>query len=329
MDKVGQLNDIDYQIKTVIKIHGDSVMNIIILKDRRIASSSCDNSIKIFNPNTFELEIDIKEHKDYVAYIYQLKNGKLISSSSDTTIKIFKLFKKDYTVEQILNGHIKPVKKTIELINEYLLSCSWDKSIIIWEKNNENKYIVKKKLSEKREIQSIFELNDKEFISISANDNNNVDDRAISFYKLENGKFNFIKIIENIKISGFQSNTIKINKNYILIGGKSIIYIIDIITYSINNIYELDKGIWIQSLNLLSNGNLIAGGHFDLMIFKINDNNLELVLDLKNILKDKEYSYRTVSTIIEDSNKNIIVSSYDGKIRVFSKKNKNKYLLKN
>ena len=102
VEELKQSDKIDYQLQTTIKIHDDSIMNLIILKDSRFASSSCDKSIKIFNRISYKIEIKIVEHENYVAYIYQLKDERLISSSSDKTIKIFKLFKYTYNVEQIL-----------------------------------------------------------------------------------------------------------------------------------------------------------------------------------------------------------------------------------
>ena len=319
VEEIKQSNN--YQLQTIIDIHDDSVMNIIILKDLRFASSSCDKTIKIFNKDTYKIEINILEHKDYVAYIYQLKNEKLISSSSDNTIKIFKLFKNSYNIEQILTGHSKPVKKTIELINGDLVSCSWDKTIKIWNKNNNNLYTISFQFYEEREIHSVYEINDKEFFSISCNnDFEEEDDRAITFYKINNKEYDIVNIIENITISGFQSNAIKLNEKYFLISGKSKIYYIDIITHNINKIYELKKDSWISSLKLLNNGNLITGDTIGLMIFKIIDNNLELIFDINNTDDNIDTeNYHVISSIQEDSNKNIIISSYAGKIKIFSK----------
>ena len=315
-----QLNVIPYQLKANIKIHNDPVLTFIILKDSRYASSSCDKSIKIFNPITYKIDIIILEHKDYVAYIYQLKDERLVSSSSDNTIKIFKIFKNSYNVEQIIKGHSKPVKKTIELINGSLVSCSWDKTIKIWNKNKKNTYIESQKLEGNMEVDSVFEINDKEFFSISVNETSEEINMALSFYKIKNGKFENIKIIDKMNICSFSSNSVKINEKYFLVGGEKKIYFIDLITYSINKIYELDKNVFAQSLYLLNDGNLIVGAACDLLIFKIKDNNLELIMDLKIIKNENEDEDEVMSSIKEDLNKNIIISFYNGKIKVLSKK---------
>ena len=310
-----------YQLQITLQIHKKSVMNIIILKDLRLASSSCDKSIKIFNKDTYEIEINILEHTDFVAYIYQLKDEKLISSSSDNTIKIFKLFKNSYNIEQILTGHSKPVKKTIELMNGNLVSCSWDKTIKIWKKIQNNKYIDIQQFQEKFEVQNIFEINDKEFISLSiANDSENEEKKQISFYRIKNGKFAILKTIaKKMDISGFSSNVTKISEKYILIGGKKKIYCIDIMNYSIDKIYELGKDSWCQSLSFLKNGYISVGAEINIFIFKIIDNNFKLIVKLENVQKDNENDCTAISSIQEDINNNIILALYNGEIKIFSK----------
>ena len=96
-------------------------------------------------------------------------------------------------------------------------------------------------------------------------------------------------------------------------------YFIDINTHSISKIYEINKNEWIQSLYLLKDGNIIAGVGDNLMIFKkIDDNDLELIFDIKNIHLDDD-DYHVISSIKEDINKNIIISLYNGKIKIFKR----------
>jgi len=321
MKETQQINDKRYQFQSKIKIHDNSVMCVIILKDSRYASSSCDKTIKIFNKTTYKIDIVILEHKDYVAYIYQLKDEKLVSSSSDNTIKIFQLFKNSYNVVQILTGHSKPVKQTIELINGSLVSCSWDKTIKIWNKNNKNLYNISLQFQEMMEICSVFEINEKEFMSLSVHDIYQEENRAISFYSNKNGEFDIENIIDNLEFSGFLSNVVKIDEKYLLLGGQKKIYFIDINKHSIHTIFDLNKNLWAQSLCLLDDGNLMVGAEFNLLVFKIIDNNLELIFELDNIQKNNNIiDYGVISSIREDLNKNIIISLYNGEIKVFSPK---------
>lgn len=327
MKESQQSKNISYQLKSKFKVHNNSVMCCIILKDGRYASSACDKSIKIFNKKTFKIDINILEHKDYVAYIFQLKDERLVSSSSDNTIKILKIFKNTYNVEQILTWHTKPVKKTIELINGSLVSGSWDKTIKIWTKDENNLYKLSLQFQENYQIFTVFEINDKEFLSGSFTEDDGEEDRAITFYKIKNGEFDIEKIIENLDISAFQSSIIKLNEEILLMGGYKKIYFIDLINLSIKNIYNLENDIWIQSLCLLKEGLLLSGAEYQLLIFKINNNNnnLELAMELNNVQSNNEIiNYGVISSIIEDKNKDIMISLYNGEIKIFSKKIKSK-----
>ena len=120
-------------------------------------------------------------------------------------------------------------------------------------------------------------------------------------------------------ISGFSSNVTKISEKYILIGGKKKIYCIDIMNYSIDKIYELGKDSWCQSLSFLKNGYIAVGAEINLFIFKIIDNNFKLIVKLENVQKDNENDCTAISSIQEDINNNIILTLYNGEIKIFSK----------
>ena len=319
MEKPTKSNDIFYKLQTKIKIHDDSVLFFIILKDSRYASSSCDNSIKIFNENTYKIDLIILEHIGYVCHLFQLKNEKLVSSSSDNTIKIFRLLKNSYNIEQILTKHSQPVKKTIELLNGYLASCSWDKTIKIWKKDKKNLYQKNQQFKESFEIHNIFEISDEKLVSVSIFRKEMVEkNKRMQFYIKGKGKFKRGKTISNIDICGFTSSIIKLNETNILIGGYKKIFMIDIINYSINKTYELDKPFFYQSLCLLSDGKIIVGAETDLVIFKIINNNFESIMEGKI---QESYNDIAISSIREDLNKNnIIVALYNGEIKVLSKK---------
>ena len=311
----------DYQLKTIINIHNNhTITMLILLKDYRFASSSGDKSIKIFNRETYEIDIVIIKHTHYVSYINQLKDERLISASSDNTIKIFKLFKHYYRIEQIINKHTNRLRKTIELQNNYLVSCSWDKTIKIWVKNVKGLYKLKQEIIENNEIDSIFEINEKEIFSISY-----LEEKLI-FYKLNKDKFIFNCSIDNTIFSGFPNNFAKINEKLFLIGGELSIYFINIYSHTIQYIYVfndyLNRINYFQTLYLSKDGFLFVGAETDIFQFKILENDLELIVHLKNIHdKNKDEGWKTISCIIEDINEDLITTSYDGTIKFWSKKN--------
>ena len=106
------------------------------MNDGRLVSGSKDESIIIYNKETYKPEIIIKEHSDTVRYIIQLSSGILASCSNDGSIKLFNIKENKYEVLQTLNDHIHWVNKIIELKNKTLVSCSWDYSIIFYIKDN-------------------------------------------------------------------------------------------------------------------------------------------------------------------------------------------------
>ena len=87
------LKDFNINLKNPIHIlnnHTSNVWCLTCMKDGRLASSSGDNSIIIYNKITYKPDLIIKEHNDQVYYIIQLSSGILASGSCDNKIKLFK-----------------------------------------------------------------------------------------------------------------------------------------------------------------------------------------------------------------------------------------------
>ena len=122
-----------------LKCHKDEVKCLTVLKDGRLTSCSY-NIIIIHKKRTYIPYLKIKDHKTTVNYITQLSSGILASCSTDVTIKLFKIKENNYEILQTLNYHWRKVLKIIELKNENLASCSPDRSIIFYSKDNNNKY---------------------------------------------------------------------------------------------------------------------------------------------------------------------------------------------
>ena len=100
-----------------------------------------DKSIIIYNNKTFKPDLIIKEDTYTVIYILQLSSGMLASSSNDKTIKIFSIKNNNYEILQTLNDHKTFAFKIIELNkkNQFLILLIF--SIIIYYKDNNDKYI--------------------------------------------------------------------------------------------------------------------------------------------------------------------------------------------
>ena len=92
-------------------------------------------TIIIYDKDTFQQKIKIKEHKNRVFSIYTLKNGQLLTVYQDKTIKIISITSDStYQLAQLLVGHTDWVYRGIKLSNGHIASCSYNKPIIIWNK---------------------------------------------------------------------------------------------------------------------------------------------------------------------------------------------------
>ena len=61
------------------------------MNDGRLVSGSGENSIIIYNKETYQPNLIIKEHNNSIAYTNQLSSGILAPCSSDKKIKLFKI----------------------------------------------------------------------------------------------------------------------------------------------------------------------------------------------------------------------------------------------
>ena len=84
------------QIKS-IEPHEDSISQILLLKDNRIATCSTDKTIKILDPsNDYHCDITFEGHEEWVTSICLLPNGNIVSSSLDGTFKFWSFTKDTY-----------------------------------------------------------------------------------------------------------------------------------------------------------------------------------------------------------------------------------------
>ena len=132
--------------------------------------------------------------------LLKLSSGILASCSYDKTIKLFNINNNNYNILQTLNLHTNYVYEIIELKNKKLVSCSEDKSIIFYFKDN-NIYTKDYNISTNDSCYSVNQTKDNE-ICYSEKENN-----AIRFYDLQQRKTK--STINNI-------NKKKVIMNYLL-----------------------------------------------------------------------------------------------------------------
>ena len=109
-------------IKT-IKAHSFRVKSLLLLRDHTIASCSYDKTIMIYNPNS-NYKVEQVIQSNYINSMCQLEDGTIASCS-----KLGAVYIGEFAIE---NAHEQEVTKIISLPNNRIASCSFDKTIKIW-----------------------------------------------------------------------------------------------------------------------------------------------------------------------------------------------------
>ena len=278
-----------------------SIINFIIqLKDSRICVGLMDSIINIYDNITFSLSLTINTVHN-IFYITQIHDESLVIS----TYKNIKLFSIKNNIPQIIQNlayHKAQIYKTIELSNKInLVSCSQDMTIIIYKRNNENRY----------EFSYNYFYNNVRFENILEIKENIV--VATSGYFENNGIF-FFDIKNRHKITDFQLNCCEWNQNmclindnkYLIVGGRNKINLIDCMIYKI--IYELDIKYWNWSINKINENEFITGGDNGyLTLWKLDNNKIIKIYEKPSVHND------CINAIIKLKNENIILTCSDDK----------------
>jgi len=301
-------NNFNIKLKEPIHIlnnHKSFVNCLTVLNDGRLVSGSADNSIIIYNKETYKPDLTIKEHKDYILCITTLSSGILASCSSDKTIKLFNIKDKEYNILQTLNYHTNIVFKIIELANKSLVSCSKDESIIFYNKDNNNEYKKDYNISTNGGCSSIIQTKENE-ICYSENKNS-----SICFYDLNQKKIKS-SLNEINKKNSNRERFIMINKELLLIPGENKISIINVNKYNIVRIIESKGSDWICGVCMI-NENILLTGDYNKIIkeWKIEGDNLILI-------SQKEQTHNDyINYLIKIGNGHIASASCDKKIKIW------------
>ena len=300
-------------LENSIKINTQSIYCLLILNDGRICSASNDSKINILNKYTYETEITIDIFQNGIYYISQLKNLNLICCS-EKIIKIIKILDKNkksnklFEVIQTLSKHSNKIWKVIELSDNNLISCSSDKTIIIWENNNnfyKFKYFIPIIADS---VRSIIETKINEIAYTSFYE------QKLYFYNTKTR--NQIKILTKIFSSGWNNDIFYYNENYIFVGGNLNIYLINIKKYIIINSFETDN--YILSFLLMGNNYLLTGdnkGNIYQWMFNEKEENLSLMS--KKIEKSLNNLEKSIYNIKLIDNNRLITASEDSTIKIW------------
>ena len=228
-----------------IQPHTSYISNIIILQNNKLATSSLDHYIKIYNKDTFEQEISIKEN-GCVDWIEQIKDGILISCPRDNTIRLYEINDKSYKTINVIKENSSAWKMK-ELESGKLISTMDDSNIKVWMKKNDTlecEFV----MSNEGVSFDILEIRKNEVVALSKTN--------INFYDLN--KRNKIN-----SISGFESWSLnpgrkfcKANDELLLVCGTNNIFLVDIKSYQLISKTECQN---IVTLYKISNDFILSG----------------------------------------------------------------------
>ena len=272
--KEWHLSDLS-QIKEITSPHKREIIQLLVLKDGRLASCSKDGSIKIFGENLIK-KIDIMEHADWVTSILQLEDGRILSTSKDGTIKIFNLFTNvDYIVNSILVEDKFEKYQAINFIlsekEKFILTSSNEKVITIW------KFDKKKKIL--KNIRTIKEIDYSHFFMYDLQNGciliQPYSQSIMDVYDFKKGKK--IKNIFGIDPPPKEKNQIIVFKNYIFSLGNNQVIVVDKMKYEV--IEKLDLNDVGSCIGLTLDNKIIMGtnnGAMQILDFD-EENHLSLV----------------------------------------------------
>ena len=295
------------QLTLKIKCHKYYVTSLCLLDDGRLASSSNDRRIIIYNKKTYKPEIIIKEHGKTINCLLKLESNILASCSEDSTIKIFKIKQNKYETLQTLNHHSNYVNQIKELKNKKLVSSSDDNSIIFYYKDN-NQYL--KDFQEHTEG-LCYQIEQTKENEISYSTYNLMDD-YYNIYFFDFIEKKIITSINKVNITSLDGIFNMISKDLLIIGGMDTLSLIDVNQYQIIKLIEIKNSFHNSGFCMLNENMFITGdSEGTLRQWEIEDNKVYLISQKEKEHKEKIYSLLKI-------NNGIFVSFEDGNILLFS-----------
>lgn len=283
-------------LKRTIVDKSGRVYSICLLKDGRLASSSRDKVIKIYNLSTYKQELVLDGHNDSVVYLCLLDKGYLASSSKDKSIKIWSITENFYKCLITIHEHEDCPFKIVQVSNDRMISCAWDKRINIIKSSVPFKCI--KRLNAKGlYVHSVIELKNKRHIVSSS-------DKTIRFWN--NITYECEHIIKEIYCRWSNSlNEIKPNK--LVVGGYQEIAIVNVVTFQLESIIRNDESRDFRCIIGLKDETFLCG--CDRILLQLDSNTYSTKLTKNNVHDD----YIVDIKIFNETS--FISCSFDGKIK--------------
>ena len=224
-----------------------------------------------FNLKSKQANLIIKGLKYSIKCFTLLNDGRFVTGSIDGSIIIYN--KKTYKPDLIIKEHQDCVNCLLQLSSGLLASCSDDKTIKLFNINNNN-YKIDKILNEHTScVYGIIELNNNKLISCS-------NDEYIIIYSKDNNKY---KKDYQLNINYYCWNVIQTKENEICYSkGRDLICFYDLMNRKIINKSENIFVSGNNCFNMITKDLLLILGYFELSIININEHNLIRTINVPN-----------------------------------------------
>ena len=232
-----------------INSNTEEVIFICLLHDKRLAATSMNRTIQLFNPyNDYKCEYTYPVQTRIVYSLCQLPNGNIISTSFKN-IKVWSVNQPYDLLFSIEKAHNDWAYKAINIPNNLFVTCSKDCTIKIWKGIQPyNEIPIKVLEGHHSEVKSIVELNNK-IISVS-------NDRTLKIWNIYT--YQCESIITGLYC--FHSNGICIFDDYrIVIGENNRFYVVNILQCMIEDKIEDHELSGVYSIAIVNDEVILCG----------------------------------------------------------------------
>lgn len=297
-------------VSSDIQKHNNWIYNLIELSDHRLASSSTDGCINIYNKQTLSIDIQIKEEFGYWYCLGEIKPLKLIASSIYHCVKIWSLSDTGYTLEKEINTgeNTYYVRAVLGLSNNKLaLSFNNPWIQIVSTKN----YKIIKVFKNDRNPDDNFDHTKKVALGLLELSKNRMvsgsQDGDLIFYDLIH-----YKVITKFKdIECYSQNSIKmIDKRRLIVGGCNEINIIDVENYQLITKFQDATLETIYCFSVIDKYNILVGGKYNLFLL----NGAIRIIDLGKHDEDKS----TITAMVPLYDNTILCARARGQVHCLS-----------
>lgn len=297
--------------------YGNHVVKIncmLILQNGNIVLGTSHPTIKVINKNSLKCEMKYKGHTAAVNSLININDKYILSCSDDNTIikwenktamiKLEFMLKLSSKLAEkvVLNEHKGPVIKLVKNTNKKFVSCSKDKTIIIWEDAKTPRKMGTMVQNSNSNFISMIMLPDDILATVS-------DDNVLLFWDILTYKKLTISVpgVECYSVNSLQI----LNTKILLVGGKKGVTLIDYKKAIIRQKIESDDLINISSFLIVSKASFLTGGKnfFCQYDFKINE--------AKLILKVPSSHTDTVTCLENKDNFHFTSAGHDSMIKTW------------